>query len=72
MKETTQSLVSEAAKYGIAIFVMACVIAICIFAITVMWKRIVKQEGVIEELVRENIEAYRDLREAINLLSQKL
>ncbi len=76
MKETTQQLLSESAKYGLAILVLVATIIGLSFAVSVLWKHQNKREKENADVIKENTIAFKDLqatlRETTNLIILKL
>lgn len=74
MKEIAQPVVSEAAKYGMAILVLVVVLMAAGFAIVTLWKNHLKMQAQLMEVVKENSLALQDTaqsnRETSNAFAQ--
>lgn len=72
MKELAQPLVSEAAKYGMAILVLVVVLIVAGIAIYALWKVQLKREAQLMEVVKENSLALQENSNAFNNMQRTL
>ena len=63
-----EQLVSESAKYGIAMMVLVAALIACGFIIMKLWDQLKKNQRDLLELTRENTIAFQKLESTISML----
>lgn len=72
MEKVLQPILSNAAQYGLAFLIMAVVIIGLTWAVVSLWKYQVKRDNEMQQLMKENTVAFKDLQGSINILNNNL
>lgn len=72
MQETVKPMITESMKYGLAFIVMAITIVGLCVAIAALWRNQNKREDEMQDLLKDSIGAFHELKSTINILIGKL
>lgn len=72
MEKAIQPILSSAAQYGLAFLIMVIVIIGLAWAVVSLWKYQTKRDNEMQQLMKENTVAFKDLQGSINILNNNL